>query len=78
MVALKELYTNGNSGMSGSIPDSISKLENLQILNVADTGLSGTIPGTFHKLTNLNYFIAFDNNLNGNFSYVNNFENLRK
>lgn len=78
MVALEELHTNGNVGMSGNIPKSISKLEKLRYLNVADNGLRGTIPPGFSKLSNLEYALLFDNELSGEIPSLQAFTKLRE
>ena len=51
--------------MSGMIPESIGKLENLVDFGLYSSGLSGLIPPSIGNLTKLTRFLAYYNNLEG-------------
>ena len=57
-----DLYTNG---LSGTLPASLSNLDNLQDLTVSGNNLSGTIPTSLSNLTQLQYLDLSLNQMSG-------------
>ncbi|KAI3876691.1 hypothetical protein MKX03_034200 [Papaver bracteatum] len=51
--------------INGSIPQSITKLKHLKVLNLGDMSLSGTIPTFLNQLTNLTYLDLSLNKFSG-------------
>ncbi|MED6146206.1 hypothetical protein PIB30_032472 [Stylosanthes scabra] len=62
--------TMGSNQISGSIPDRIGKLINLEALGVEDNFLEGTIPYSVGKLKNLVELTLWGNKLFGNIPLV--------
>jgi Leucine-rich repeat (LRR) protein len=54
-----------NNSLSGAIPDSIGRLENLVELGLYNTSLSGLIPSSIGNLTQLNRLYMYYGNLEG-------------
>ena len=60
-----------------TIPSSISKLKNLEILNLSMTGIGGNIPNEIGDLKNLKELVLYGNELNGEIpSAIGNLSNL--
>lgn len=64
LVLLKTLRLNDNS-LSGTLPMSLQKLVNLQVLHLATNGFHGTLMEEFGKLTSLVELEFHDNLING-------------
>ncbi len=61
-LALEGNNLNTNNGLTGAIPEGVSNLSNLKVLNLTRNKLSGVIPTNIGSLTNLE-FLSFSNNL---------------
>lgn len=78
MKSLSVFRINGNSGMSGDIPNSMSNLAKLSFFDVSNSGLSGGIPSLFSNLSNMQYFLAAENSFNGPLPSLDKLTKLRK
>ncbi len=66
-----------DNGLSGSIPSSLGRLENLEALYLSGNGLSGSIPSSLGDLANLEELYLQDNGLSGSIpSSLGGLENL--
>ena len=63
---LKELWIIGDEGITGPIPESLSRLTELRDLTISGTSVSGPIPGCLSSLEKLEILGLDDNLLEGN------------
>ncbi len=77
MTSLTELSVEYNPNITGTIPESISALKNLNILSLSNTDMYGTLPSSMSKLGNLELLLLDDNEFSGSVEILQNLTNLK-
>ncbi|KAA3617349.1 MAG: T9SS C-terminal target domain-containing protein [Calditrichaeota bacterium] len=65
LTAISNFELGNNAGITGTIPDTIGSMTNLEYLYLYNTGLSGTIPKEIGNLSALRYLYLYSNSLTG-------------
>lgn len=70
MTSLKFLTLDYNAAITGTLPDFLSDLPNLQVLSLSNLGMYGTLPPSLSNLTQLKQLYLDDNAFEGSIDMI--------